>query len=184
MIFDWFTKRNRRNGAASKSGVPTVKFDASRVSDTVRADLWESVRSLPDIPEGHQEALYAEALRSIEAGRALNILCDALILMDMPKSSAAAIARFLNNRATSAMNAERALASGITEAKWMYSGAPCFSTVQPTDGERRRDEAHKAANGKRYRLADGMAIDGVTTHPGRDGGCKCVSIPIVPGFGD
>lgn len=179
-MFGWFSKR--RASTANEVGIPTVKFDASRVSDAVKVDLWASVLSLDDAANANQSEIYEAALASITAGRALNILYNALIGLGITNGRAAEISRHLNNRATSIMNVERALSSGITEAKWRYSGAPCFSVNQPTDADLRRDAAHQAANDKRYYLARGMMLDGVATHPGRDAGCKCVSLPIVPGL--
>jgi hypothetical protein len=95
------------------------------------------------------------------------------------------VALSLNNRASSLMQVDQQSALGITEAKWLYSGAPCFVSKHPAPAdELRRDAEHKAANGKRYPLNEGLMIGGRLTYPGREAGCKCVANPVVPGFND
>ena len=184
MIRSWFAKGSNPDIAPSGPTLPTVKFDASRVTEAVKADLWTSIQEFEDLPVGEEEAIYEAALRSISKGRALNILSDALIGVEVPKARAAEIAILLNNRATAMMAADRQLALGITEGIWRYSGAPCLSGRPQSDADRRRDQAHKAADGKRYRLAQGLLIEGRLTHPGREPGCKCFSKPIIRGFDD
>jgi hypothetical protein len=112
------------------------------------------------------------------------VLSDALIGMGVTKTRAAEIAGLLNNRATALMNIERQLSLGITEGKWLYSGAPCHLRSPPTDEDYRRDSAHRVASGKRYRLSKGLAVDGRLTHPGREPGCKCALVAAIPGFHD
>jgi hypothetical protein len=82
------------------------------------------------------------------------------------------------------MQIEQQLMHGITEAKWIYSGAPCYSARKPSEADTRRDIYHRAANGKRYTLAMGLLINGHLTHPGAEVGCKCTFISIIPGFKD
>lgn len=184
MILSWFTKLGSPDLPPNGPTLPTVKFDASRVTDAVKADLWESIQEFDDLPVGEGEAIYQAALCSISKGRALNILSDALTGIEVPKARAAEIAILLNNRATAMMDADRQLALGITEGIWLYSGAPCCSGRLQNDADRRRDDAHKAANGKRYLLAQGLLIEGRLTYPGREQGCKCSSKPIIRGFDD
>lgn len=180
MIFGWFSKGGEP--LPSKPTLPTVRFDSSRVKDHVKADLWASIQEFEDLPLGSEQAVYDAALRSIMKGRAFDILSRALVAMDVHKSRAAEITTLLHNRATAMMALDRQLALGITEGKWLYSGAPCYSTRRPSPADLRQDAAHKAANGKVFALTTGLVIDGRATHPGREPGCKCMANSVIPGF--
>ncbi len=182
MIFRWFSK-GREPEHPAKHALPTVRFEASRVTETVKADLLASINEFEDLPVGEEEAIYEVALNSITRGRDLGMLAKALTELGVQKARAAYIASFLHNRATSLMQGERALASGLTEAKWTYSGAPCVTTNPPIEEELRRDALHKAANGKSYPIASGMLMDGRRVFPGREPGCKCIGSPIVGSCG-
>jgi hypothetical protein len=154
-------------------GIPTVSFDATKVTETVKADLSQNLRAIQEIPSGDFEVIYDAALRSISAGRALGILCQALMTLDgMSKRRAKEISLALNNKATALMNAEQQERLGIKYAIWCYSSAPC--------GE--QDSTHKAANGKPYLVTKGMFLNGRWTRPGREEGCKCVSRSMIAGF--
>lgn len=168
------------------SGIPTVKFDASRVTETVKADLRKNIMLLGEIDKNNFEQVYDAALRSISAGGDLQVLYNVLMQMNingMTKQRAAEIARLLNNKATAIMQRTRQESLGIMQAKWLYSGAPCkINRKNPTDQENRQDAAHRAANGKPFDVSKGMFVDGKWTWPGVEPGCRCVSKSIVPGF--
>jgi uncharacterized protein with gpF-like domain len=156
------------------SGIPTVKFDATNVTEAVKAALRDNIKSLGEISSGHFDMIYNAAVRSITAGRDLRILYLALVTIDgMSRRRAEDISRSLNNKATALMDAERQERLGIKYAVWLYSGAPCGPG---------HDAAHKAANGKRYAVDKGMLLHGQWTRPGREDGCKCVAKPVIPGF--
>jgi uncharacterized protein with gpF-like domain len=167
-------------------GIPIVKFDASMVTEEVKADLKKNIMLLGEIDNNNFEHVYNAALRSISAGRDLRLLYSALMEMNingMTKRRAEDIARLLNNKATALMQRTRQAALGITQAKWLYSGAPCkISPKKPSDQDKRQDAAHQAANGKLFNVSKGMFLDGKWTWPGVEPGCRCVSKPIVPGF--
>lgn len=74
------------------------------------------------------------------------------------------------------------IGAGLTEGKWLHSGAPCHASYPPTEEDLKRDAAHRAVNGKRFPLSRGMIIDGQATYPHTERGCKCVTNPMVPGF--
>ncbi len=163
-------------------GIPTVKFDASRVTDTIKADLRKNIMLLEEIDRNHFDQVYDAALRSISAGRDLSVLYNVLMQMNingMTKRRAGEIALLLNNKATALMNRERQEALGIKQALWLYSGAPCEINPKRPTGQ---DAAHRAANGKLFDVSRGMFLDGKWTWPGVELGCRCVSKPIVPGF--
>ncbi len=173
-MFGW-GKRQRDPKGQTLIRIPTVKFDAARVTETVKADLRQNIKSLNEVSPGDFDMIYDAALRSISAGGALHILYQTLMTIDgMGKRRAADISRSLNIKATALMQIEGQKRLGIEYAIWMYSGAPCGSAEQ--------DAAHKAANGKPYLVDQGMLLNGFRTWPGREDDCKCVSRPVLPGF--
>jgi uncharacterized protein with gpF-like domain len=168
------------------SGIPTVKFDASQVTEAVKADLKQNILLLEGIDRNYFEQVYDAALRSISAGRDMFLLGNVLMQMNingMTIGRAAEIAHLLNDKATALMDRERQESLGITQAKWLYSGAPCITNPKaPSDQDERQDAAHKAANGKIFEISKGMLLDGKWTWPGVEPGCRCASMPIVAGF--
>jgi hypothetical protein len=62
--------------------MPTVKFDPSTVSKSVKADLRKNIGLLDDIEKKHGQQIYEAALRSILAGRDLHVLSAALMIID------------------------------------------------------------------------------------------------------
>lgn len=155
--------------------LPTIAFDASSVTDTIKDDLRNNIQLLEEIDASQFDMVYEAALRSIAKGRALHVLFDALMTIEgMGKRRASAISLSLNNKATALIEVQRCLELGIEYATWRYSGAPC--------GNPEQDATHKGANGKSYLIAQGMLLDGRWTHPGYEDECKCFSKPIVPGF--
>jgi hypothetical protein len=162
--------------------IPTVEFDASCVTDAVKADLWKNILLLEDIDRNCADQIYDAAVRSISAGRDLSVLLDALMqlnLSGMTTRRAGEISRLLNNRATAIMNRERQETLGIKRALWLYSGAPCEIDPKTPTGQ---DAAHRASNGKSFDVSKGMFLNGKWTWPGVEPGCKCVSRSVVPGF--
>lgn len=167
-------------------GIPTVKFDPSRVTESIEAQVRNSILALPEIDPSNVKQVCDAAIRSISAGRDLASLCSSIMNLNidgMTKRRAAKIALIINNRATSLMEKERQTSLGITHAIWLYSGAPCMvNPKHPTESELRQDKAHRAANGKEFEIANGMYLNGNWTWPGMDPGCKCASRPKVPGI--
>lgn len=168
--------------------IPTVKFDTSRLTRAVLADLERNIRDLPEVAEQNFDDVYDVALRSIAAGGDLYMLSTGLVAMNidgMTSQRAAQISKQLWFRAKEIMDREQQAELGITEAQWMYSHAPCMiDPRKPTSSDLLQDAAHKAANGKIYRIADGMLMNGRRTWPGREYGCKCSSKPRIFGFED
>lgn len=170
----------------SNAGISTVKFDASRITEAVKADLRKNIMALEDIDRNFFDHVYDAALRSISAGRDLSIIYNSLRQMNidsMTKARAADIALLLNNKATAIMERERLNSLGIRKALWGYSGAPCETNPKaPIGEESRQNAAHKAADGKPFDVSKGMFLDGKWTWPGFEPGCKCYMRPAVPGF--
>jgi hypothetical protein len=154
-------------------GIPKVKFDPANVTETVKADLRQNIKSFREIGDDKFDLTYDAALRSIYAGGDLPSLCSVLNSLDgVSEFRAEEISRSLHNKATTLINTERQQRLAIKEAVWRYSGAPCGAE---------HDAAHKAENGKRYSVVTGVFINGQWTWPGREDGCKCISKPILPG---
>jgi hypothetical protein len=180
-MFGWGKKERDPKGQKDRGpgpqiyGIPTVKFDAAKVTEVVKVDLRKNIQSLKEIDAGDFDKIYEAALRSISAGRALHILYQALMTIEgMHRRRAEDISRSLNNKATALMQAEEQKRLGIKYATWLYSGAPC--------GDLDQDAAHKGANGKPYAVNKGMLLNGQWTRPGYEDGCKCVSKSMIVGF--
>ena len=164
--------------------MPTIKFDPSVVTKSVKADLRRNVELLAGLEKKHARQIYDAALRSVLAGRDLRMLSTALIeIAGMSRDRAADIARSLHNKATEQINRERTVSLGITHAIWLYANAPCmkdpFSSC-PTAADIRQDSAHRAANGKKYEIAKGLFVDGKWARPGAEEGCKCSARSVLP----
>jgi len=163
--------------------IPTVKFDPTRVTETVKIDLKSNIKKIREFDESSFEKIYEASLQSVSRGRDLGILTAAIIDLELPsmtKQRAGGIARSLNNKATALMTRERQISLGIKYAIWSYSGAPCQITPKkPSAKDVRQDTAHKAADGKRYEVSKGMLLNGRLTMPGQEEGCKCVSQAII-----
>ncbi len=164
--------------------MPTVKFDPSTVSESVKANLRRNIELLGDLGKEHVREIYKVALRSILAGRDLHMLVTALMtIAGVSKERSAEIALSLHNKASAQIDRERTASIGITQAKWMYSNAPCMKNpFHRTEAEVQQDAAHQAANGKRYEISKGLFVDGKWTWPGVEEGCKCIPRSIIPGL--
>ncbi|MGP8437768.1 hypothetical protein ACT2FY_38755 [Paraburkholderia fungorum] len=187
---DWFSrfagKRLTSEQPVSQVAIPTVKFDMSLVTDTVREMVREEIAQLSEIHGEYRDDITIAAIASISAGRDLAVLARALQATPGPSLSrarSAAIARHINNRATAMMSQQRSIGLGIHTAIWRYS-VPCMDMNAPTDASCRTDRLHKNLNGKAFELNKGVLIEGRWVLPGQDGLCKCGWSPVIPGFED
>jgi hypothetical protein len=164
--------------------MPTVKFDPSTVSKSVKANLRENIELLDDLGKEHFREVYKVALCSILAGRDLHLLVTALMTIEgISKERAVEIARSLHNKASAQIDRERQASLGITHGRWMYANAPCMrNPSHPIATEIQQDSAHRAVDGKRYEISKGLFVDGKWTWPGVEEGCKCISRSIIPGL--
>ncbi len=184
-LLNLFRRKSQEPGRGAPS-IPTVTFDSSRVTTPVKADVLATLKSAGDIPRSALPALGKVAIASVAKGRDFGMLRGAIMssgITGMTEQRAAEIARHVHNRATSIMDVERMVSIGAEQAVWMFSGAFCYPNAKsPSAAQVALDAAHKAANGRRYRVREGLTIAGVPTWPGREQGCKCLSRPVVPGF--
>lgn len=148
----------------------------------------DSLGLVPDLSKAQAKRVYSAAVECAARGGDLHHFVQAILDLrsnSITKARAGEIALFVNLRAHSLINRRRVQSLGVTDAIWRYSGAPCFTRLRPHDDfSVAQDEAHKAANGCRYKLAEGTFLNGATTFPGMEDGCKCFERPIVSGVGD
>lgn len=162
----------------SKPGIPVVKGDHSRVTEAVKADLWQAIVQTEDIPAESAEFVYEVALRAAVT-RNLYEMAEALKSAGIQKQKAIELCRWLPNRAKSLITRDERIKLGLTEAIWVYSGAPCMA--DPSDEESKsRDDAHCLANGQKFNVADGLSLNGKNTWPGYEKNCKCSSRIVLP----
>ena len=155
-------------------GIPTVKFDPARVTSEVKRHIRKNLEQIEEVPSKCFDRIYDAAILSVTKGRNLDVLSNALLVNidGMTKGRAAQIALSLNNKASAIITREGQKSLGITEATWILTNA----------GMRIPRPSHIAADGKRYKVAEGMYLDGKWTWPGYEDDCLCFSRPIIPGL--
>jgi len=156
---------------ALKAAGWTVEFKMTpAVRDAFSASLTENVGLIRSIPEKYLQQVEGIVMRSYSSGRDLETMVKELReLYPAAAGRAELIARDQSNKANADVNRIRQMELGITEAIWMHSHA----------GKNPRPD-HVAANGKRYKIAEGCKISGKFIQPGEEIGCRCTSRPILP----
>jgi SPP1 gp7 family putative phage head morphogenesis protein len=140
------------------------------VRDAFNASLEENIGLIKSIPEKYLQQVEGAVMRSYSAGRDLETMVKELReLYPVTERRAKLIARDQSNKANAVVNRARQMELGITEAVWMHSHA----------GKNPRPD-HVAANGKRYKIAEGCKISGQFIQPGEEINCRCTSRPILP----
>ena len=140
------------------------------VRDAFNASLSENVSLIKSIPDQYLQQVEGVVMRSYSAGRDLETMVKELRkLYPTASRRVETIARDQSNKANAIVNRARQMELGITEAIWMHSHA----------GKNPRPD-HVAANGKRYRIAEGCKISGKFIQPGEEINCRCTSRPILP----
>ena len=155
-----------------KSGF-TVQFKMTpAANDVMQATIGEQVGLIKSIAQQHLTEVEGLVMRSVSQGRKLDELTKELQdRYGVAKRRAALIARDQNNKATASMNRVRQQELGITEAIWLHS-----------HGGKEPRPSHLAANGKKYKISEGMYLDGKWVWPGTEINCRCVSKSVIPGF--
>jgi SPP1 gp7 family putative phage head morphogenesis protein len=175
------TTAQERSDSAFKAALRdagfTVRFRLSRpVNDILQAVVAENVSLIRSIASQYLTQVEGDVMRSVAAGRDLATLSDALQKRaGVTRRRAVTIARDQNNKATAMITRARQRELGITRAKWLHSAG----------GNHPRPE-HVAFSGKTYDIEKGHDFDngeGVVW-PGTAINCRCVSVPVVPGFDD
>ena len=149
----------------------TVEFKMTpAVRDAFNASLEENVGLIRSIPEKYLQQVEGVVMRSYSAGRDLETMVKELkTLYPAASHRAELIARDQSNKANAVVNRARQMELGITEAIWQHSHA----------GKNPRPD-HVAANGKRYKIAEGCLISGEHIQPGEEINCRCTSRAVLP----
>lgn len=157
--------------AALKDAGWTVEFKMTpAMRDAFNASLGENVGLIRSIPEQYLQQVEGVMMRSYSTGRDLaTMVADLKRLYPAASHRAELIARDQSNKANAVVTRTRQMELGITEAIWMHSHAG--KTPRPD---------HVAANGKRYKIAEGCLISGEYILPGTEINCRCTSRPVLP----
>lgn len=149
----------------------TVDFKMTpAIRDAFNASLEENVGLIKSIPEKYLQQVEGVVMRSYSAGRDLATMVKELKeLYPAASRRAELIARDQSNKANAVVNRARQMELGITEAIWMHSHA----------GKNPRPD-HVAANGKRYKIAEGCLISGEYIQPGEEINCRCTCRAVLP----
>lgn len=148
-----------------------VKFKMTRaMSDALTASLNENVSLIKSIPTQYLQQVEGVMSRAYASGQTLKEVVTRLRKL-YPKAAdrAVVIARDQTNKANAVVVKARQLELGITEAIWIHSHG----------GKVPRPD-HLAANGRRYKIAEGCLISGELIQPGELINCRCVSRPVLP----
>jgi SPP1 gp7 family putative phage head morphogenesis protein len=158
-----------------RKGGFSVKFKMTpAMRDAFNAVRAENIGLIKSIAQQHLAHVDTLVMQSVARGGDLGTLAKALEkTTGVTKRRAALIARDQNNKATAVLTRTRHLELGITTAKWLHSAG----------GKHPRPE-HKAFSGKTYDIREGHDFDDGEgpVWPGQLINCRCVSVPIVPGF--
>jgi SPP1 gp7 family putative phage head morphogenesis protein len=149
----------------------TVEFKMTpAVRDAFNASVAENVSLIRSIPEKYLQQAEGIVMRSYSTGRDLETMVKELkTLYPISSRRAELIARDQSNKANAVVNRARQMELGITEAIWMHSHA----------GKNPRQD-HVAANGKRYKIAEGCKISGEFIQPGEEINCRCTCRAVLP----
>lgn len=181
-ISDWFvaTSKARVDGTMTndlRQGGFTVKFKMTKaMRDAYNAVIDENVGLIRSIADQHLTGVRTALMQSVQNGRDLEHLTKELEKRTgITKRRAARIARDQNNKATAVMVKTRALELGVRKARWLHSAGG--KTPRPDHVKAGReglvfdlDKGHDFHNGEG------------TVWPGTAINCRCVAVPIVPGF--
>lgn len=170
-----FKRADGRMKALLKKSGFTVEFKLTReANDVLQATIGEQVSLIKSIHSDYFSEIQGLVMRSVSQGRDLATLSEELRKRyGVTKRRAALIARTENNKCTANITRVRQESLGITEAIWMHSHAG-----------REPRPSHVAANGKKYKISEGMEIDGEFIWPGQLINCRCFAKSIIPGLED
>jgi uncharacterized protein with gpF-like domain len=163
---------NAMRAALSDVGF-AVKFEMTpAMREAFDASLAENISLIKSIPEQYLSDVEGIVNRSYAAGRDLATMVTELKQRHHVTSDRAVlIARDQSNKANAVVIRTRQLELGLTEAIWRHSHAG-----------RKPRPSHVAANGKAYKISEGMLLDGKWIQPGEEINCRCTSRAVIPGI--
>ena len=178
----WFIHQvETRSHSAMKSALKklgmTVNYRPTRAErDVMQSVIEENVSLIRTIPEQYFAEVEGLVQRSVQAGRDLGWLTDALHeRYEITRRRAAVISRDQNSKATDALNRARDADLGITEGIWVH-----------VPGNKSSRHSHVMMDGKRFNLVKGMYDPDVKRfiHCGELINCNCIYKPIIPVLGE
>jgi SPP1 gp7 family putative phage head morphogenesis protein len=151
----------------------TVRFKMTRAqNDAMQATIGENVSLIKSVAGKYLTDIEGDVMRSVQEGRDLAGLTEALTnTYGVTRRRAETIARSQNNMATATITRVRQKELGITKARWLHSA-----------GGRTPRPEHVEFSGQLYDIDKGAFLEGEWTWPGRAINCRCVSVPVIPGF--
>lgn len=157
----------RRSGFA-------VEFKMTRaMNDVLQATVAENVSLIKSIPEKYFTQIEGDVMRSVQAGRDLHSLTEALTKQHgVARRRAELISRDQNNKASAALARVRYGELGIRKARWLHSGG---------GKEPRPTHVRASEQGTVFDLDEGWYDPAVKKHvlPGELISCRCVAVPIL-----
>jgi uncharacterized protein with gpF-like domain len=139
------------------------------MKNAVQASAIQNVALIKSIPQQYLADVEVLVMQHVSVGGNLKTLTDTLVeRYGITRRRAIFIARDQNSKATAMITRARQEDLGITEAIWLHS-----------HGGREPRPDHVAADGKRYKIAEGMKLDDGWVFPGELYNCRCVSKSIV-----
>jgi SPP1 gp7 family putative phage head morphogenesis protein len=159
--------------AAVKKAGFSVSFTMSKeANDVMQATTAENVSLIKSISRQYLGDVEQLVMRSVAQGRDIGGLTkDLEDRYGITRRRAALIARTENNKASANIERVRQKQMGVTEAVWKHS-----------HGGRHPRPSHVAADGKTYKIDEGMFLDGAYIRPRELIGCRCMSRAVIPAF--
>ena len=156
-----------------KKKLPLIEFTPSRIyNNQMNALIDGNICLIKTIPEQYFASVQEIVTRNIARGNDLFSMTNELeARYDITRRRAEIIARDQTSKATSQMANTRMKSIGLEYAIWRHSGAG--ATQRPL---------HVRANGRPFRIADGMKIEGEWILPAFMINCKCVSQYLTEGL--
>jgi uncharacterized protein with gpF-like domain len=148
-----------------------VEFKMTKaMRDVMNASIAEQVNLIKSIPEQYLRKVDGIVMRSYASGRDLQTMTKELqAVYPITKKRAALIARDQSNKLNAVIARTRSLELGIEEATWLHSHG----------GKEPRPD-HVAANGTKFKIAEGCKISGEYIMPGELINCRCSMRVILP----
>lgn len=176
------TAQANRSDAAFQAGLKRAGFVIDfqmtpPMEDALIATIEQQVGLIRSIGAEHLSDVQGLVMRSVTEGRGIGDLSKALVQRyNITKRRAALIARDQNAKATATFERVRMLEVGITQARWVHTGAgkhPRPEHVAFSAGK------HKGSSGPIYDIAKGAFLEGEWVWPGTAINCRCFSRPII-----
>lgn len=159
----------------------SIKADPNRIGPDIEKYIRAQIMVLDDIPKRERKFVADQMVEAIKEGNNLHRAAWALEEVGVERKRASEISEGISHQATTKINLARQLSLGLTEGEWLYSGSLCFVRFPGDKEGERRGREHEEANGKRFKLSEGLMVGGSRTWPGMEWGCKCVWTIVIPG---